>query len=238
MEDSQIERIQFLNVPVDCVDQEKALKRIERLLLDRERHQITFLSRRNLFKARRNSEFRRCLRESSLVLPVSGSIVRGAEFLRGRNLTRFEPFSFVIRLLSLAERLGRTLYLLGARKDELEKTEKNLRDSFPGLRMVGRFSGFFPRDMEKNVLLAIKKASPSFLLVGNGPVAKELWILRHKKDFQAGISIWIGECFDFFSGKKKYSPHSALYSLFKKPWKIFSFFYFWIITLIHKLFRL
>jgi exopolysaccharide biosynthesis WecB/TagA/CpsF family protein len=94
----------------------------------------------------------------------------------------------VIRLLSLAERFNRTVYLLGGRKDAVEKAERNLRDSFRGLRLVGRHAGYFPKSQEKNVLLAIKKATPTFLLVGSGLPGRDLWV---------------DDCFELFSGKKK-----------------------------------
>ncbi|MBA7673708.1 N-acetylglucosaminyldiphosphoundecaprenol N-acetyl-beta-D-mannosaminyltransferase [subsurface metagenome] len=228
-------------MPLDCIGLEGTLKILEQFLLDGSRHQIVFLDRKKLFKARRDPEFKRCLREASLILPVSSSIVIGARFLKEGNLTRYDSFPFVIRLLSLAERINRTVYLLGSRKEELERAERNLKDSFPGLRLVGRFSGFFSRDMQQNVLLAIKKASPSFLLVGNGPPAKDLWILRHKKEFNPGIYLWIGDCFDLFSGKKRNRPRGLLTRIVKSSWKIFlifPLFYYWILILIYKLFRL
>ena len=217
---------------MDCIDQEEALKALERFLLDGQRHQIVFLNRKRLFKARRDAEFRRCISESSLILPVSQGIIRGALFLKKRALTHFKLFPFVIRLLSLAERLNHSVYLLGSRKEDLEKAEKNLKDSYPGLRMVGRFSGFFSKDMEKDVLLAIKKASPSFLLVGNGLTARDLWILRHKKEFNPGIYLWIEDCFDLFSGKKKRSSNRA--------WKFFLALpnlYFLFLIIIYKIFK-
>lgn len=240
METIGIRRIQFLNVPVDCVDQENALRAVEAFLQDGQRHQLVFVDRRGLLRARHNPEFRRCLREASLVLPTSREIVNGARFLKEGGFSLFTPFTFVIRLLALAERLNRSVYLLGARKGDLVKGEKNLRDSFPGLRLVGRYAGYFGRDMEKNVLLAIKKASPSFLLVGNGLSAKDLWILRHKKELNPGIYLWAGDCFDLFSGKKK-SAAGGLTAFLRQPWRVlflFSSLYFWLLLLVRKAFKL
>jgi len=102
-----------------------------------------------------------------------------------------------------AERFSRTVYLLGGRKDEVEKAERNLRDSFRGLRLVGRHAGFYPKSQEKNVLLAIKKATPTFLLVGGGLPGRDLWVLRRKKELTPGIYLWVDDCFELFSGKKK-----------------------------------
>ena len=232
METIRIKRIRLLDVPVDSINQDYALKVVERFLIDQQQHQIVFLDRRKLFKARRNAEFRRCLRDASLILPISKSVVRGARFLRKSNLSLYDPFAFVIRLLAVVERLSKTVYLLGARKEDLERAERNLRDSFPGLRLVGRFSGYFPKEIRKNVLLGVKKASPSLLIVGHGLEGQDLWILRHKTELNPGIYLWAGDSFDRFSGKKSRSGFAF--------WKIFLVFpvlYYWIILVFSKVFQ-
>ncbi len=224
-------RIRLLNIPLDCLDEQQALKAVESFLTDREGHQIVFLNLRNLFKGRRDVEFRRCLREASLVLPVYPGLVRATRWLRKLTLTAYSPFSFVIRLLSLAERLNRTVYLLGSRKEDLERAERNLRDSYPRLRLVGRFSGYFPKTAEKQILLAIKKASPSFLMVGSGMPGKDLWILRRKRELNPGVYVWVGDCFEMFSGKRKISRLAAEGS------SALSVFYFWLVVVLARIFK-
>jgi len=224
-------RIRILDVPVDCVDEQQALKAVESFLADKERHQVVFLNLKNLFKGRRDAEFRRLLRGASLILPVYPGLARATRFLRKLTLTVFTPFSFVIRLLSLAERLNRTVYLLGSRKEDVERAERNLRDSYPKLRLVGRFSGYLPKGAEKQVLMAIKKASPAFLMVGSGLPGKDLWILRWKRELNPGVSIWVGDCFEMFSGKRKVSRLAAEGS------SAFSVLYFWFVVLLAKIFK-
>jgi len=53
-----------------------------------------------------------------------------------------------------AEIKSGTLYLIGSRKKDLEKSVKNLRISFPGLTIVGRHSGHYKKDEETAVLTA------------------------------------------------------------------------------------
>jgi N-acetylglucosaminyldiphosphoundecaprenol N-acetyl-beta-D-mannosaminyltransferase len=224
-------RIRILDIPVDCVDEQQALKAIASFLVDKERHQLVFLSLRNLFKARRDPEFRRLLREASLILPVHPGLLRATRWLRRLDLTVFSPVSFVIRLLSLAEQLNRTVYLLGSRKEDIERAERNLRDSYPRLRLVGRFSGYFSKSAEKQVLMAIKKASPSFLMVGSGLPGRDLWILRKKRELNPGVYIWVGDCFEVFSGKRKISRLAAEGS------SVISVFWFWLAVLFARIFQ-
>jgi N-acetylglucosaminyldiphosphoundecaprenol N-acetyl-beta-D-mannosaminyltransferase len=224
-------RIRILDVPVDCVDEQQALKAIASFLADGERHQLVFLNLRNLFKGRRDPEFRRLLREASLILPVHPALGRASRWLRRVKLTVYSPFSFIIRMLSLSEQLNRTVYLLGARKEDIEQAERNLRASYPNLRLVGRFSGYFAKQAEKQVLTAIKKASPSYLMVGNGLPGKDLWILRKKRELNPGIFIWVGDCFEVFSGKRQGSRLAAEGS------STVSLSWFWLIVLLAKIFK-
>jgi len=235
VENTSLTRTRLLNVPVDAVEEAQALQEVERLLGDKQHHQIVFLNLRGLRRGRRDPEFRRCLREAALILPVYPGLVRAARFLRRGALSLYSPFSFVIRLLSAAERLNRSVYLLGARKEDLERAERNLRGSYPKLRLVGRYAGYFPKAAEKDVLMAIKKATPSFLLVADGLPGRELWVLRRRRELTPVIAIWVGDCFEIFSGKRRSSqlPAEGASGLFSP----LSVLFFWLMVLAARVFR-
>jgi N-acetylglucosaminyldiphosphoundecaprenol N-acetyl-beta-D-mannosaminyltransferase len=244
LEDS-LRRISFLSVPVDGLDLDGALKTIESYLQDAQGHQLVLLTTQKLLKAHRDLDFLRCLRKSDLVLPVSRAIIKGARFQKKRCLHRYNPFEFIIRLLALAERLDQSIYLLGSRKEELETAEKNLKISFPELKVVGRYSGYFDKTMEKNIVLAIRKASPGFLFVGRGVPDQDSWIARNRQHFNPGVYIWVDNCFEIFSGKERSISKQifnlgleSLADILKRPWKIFRIFpflYFKLLVLIYKI---
>jgi len=240
-------RTRLLGVPIDEITLDNALQLIEIYSKSTERHQIVLLNTAGLLRARHDIEYARMLREASLILPISKGIVKGASFLKVANLTRYRPFEFLIRTLSLLEQLNKTVYLIGAKKEDVEQSERNLKASFPELRIVGRYSGYFNREQEKNIILVIKKSSSTLLIAGTGLPGKEKWILRHKKEFNPGIFLWADNCFEIFSGKEK-QPSKLLFSLGlenitrvkKKPWlvfRVFSFFYYLLLLLIYKIFK-
>lgn len=244
----KVKRIKVLDVPVDSVDPDMAGKVIEELLSDSQANQIVFLSLRGLLRARRDTELMRCLRDAALVLPTSLPVVRGAGFLGTGRLSLFNPFEFIIRILSVVEKCKGSVYLLGTRKSLLETAEQNLLGSFHGIRVVGRFYGFFPRTLEADIVTAIKKSSPSLLLVGTGVPGRERWLLRHKKELSPGISLWAGNCFEVFAGKEKQISrrlHSmglgVLSGIARRPWRIamiFPYFRYLFLLLTYRIFRL
>lgn len=238
-------RIVILNVPVDVVPEESLEDVVRDLLLDKGRHQIIFLSLRGLLKARGNSQFAETVRKASLVIPISKRIIRGAKFLGKHIPARYMPFDFSIKLLGILEKQSHSLYLAGSKPAELQITSTNLRDSFPGLSIVGRYAGFYKRELEKDMVLAIKKASPSLLLVGNGVPGRSNWLSKNTKNFNPGIYLWCGNCFDIFSGKKKKiskksweSGSFAFWEFIRKPWKIIMIFphmYYLLLLLIYRI---
>ncbi len=238
-------RIFILNVPVDVVPEDSLEDIVNDLLLDKGKHQIIFLSLRGLLKARGNSQFADTVRKASLVIPISKRIVRGAKFLGKHIPVRYMPFDFSIKLLGILENQNHSLYLAGSKPTELKITSTNLRDSFPGLGIVGRYAGFYRKEVEKDMVLAIKKASPSLLFVGNGVPERSNWLSKNMKNFNPGLFLWCGSCFDIFSGKKKKiskksweSGSFAFWELIRKPWKIIMVFphlYYLLLLLIYRI---
>jgi N-acetylglucosaminyldiphosphoundecaprenol N-acetyl-beta-D-mannosaminyltransferase len=245
---SRVKRIKVLDVPLDVVGPDVAAKVVEELLDNGEHNQIVFLSLSGLLRARTDAELMRCLREAALILPVSLALVSGARFLRAGSPSLFNTFEHTIRILSVIEKVKGSVYLLGARKQVLEIAEENLRGSFHGIRVVGRFYGFFPRQVEGDIVTAIKKSSPSMLLVGSGVSGRDKWIDRHRRDLNPGISLWAGNCFEVFAGREKQVSRklhaaglSVLSGIGRRPWRlamIFPYFYYLILLLGYRIFRL
>ncbi|RPJ03838.1 MAG: glycosyltransferase, partial [Spirochaetaceae bacterium] len=157
-------------------------------------------------------------------------------------------FDFVINRLICAEKAGLSVYLLGGKKKDLEKAELNVRTSFPGLKIIGRYSGYFTEGMEKDILVAIKKSAPAILLVGRGMKGKEFWLYRNRPELASGISLWVDNCIEIFAGTDKYVPEDlfkagleSMTDAMKKPWKyllVFRYIYFNLLLLIYKIFKL
>ena len=244
----RVKRIKVLDVPVDVLEPEVLGKAVEDLLDNGQHNQVVFLTLRLLLRARHDPELMRCLRDASLVIPVSLPIVQGARFLRVGTPSLFNTFEHTIRILSVIEKVKGSVYLLGGRKHVLEVAEVNLRGSFHGVRVVGRFYGFFPRAVENDIVTAIKKSSPSMVLAGSGVPGREKWILKHRKELNPGISLWAGNCFEVFAGQEKQVSkklHAAglgvLSGIGRRPWRlaaIFPYLYYLVLLLGYRIFKL
>ena len=170
---------------------------------------------------------------ASLVLPVSLSITKGARFLRRAEPLRYMPFDFVIKLLGALEQRGKSVYLLGSTRTSIQKAEGNIKSTFPGLRVVGRYAGRYPKHMEGAIIEAIKKATPSLLLVGAGVPGREKWIPRNLARFNSGIYLWCSDLFEVFAERRS-KPAKVLFHkglewmtfIVRRPWKLYRIFIF------------
>ncbi|MDC7126356.1 MAG: WecB/TagA/CpsF family glycosyltransferase [Spirochaetales bacterium] len=212
---------------------------------DGQKHQIVLINFFDMMKARRSKDYMKTLQEASLVIPTAKSIVSGTKFLGKETVYRYRPFDFIINILGIMEKYSKTLYLLGGKQQSLQAVFNNMRVSFPGINIVGRYTGRFSSQVEENVLLAIKKASPSILLAGNGLKGGDKWLNYRMDSFNPGIYLQCCDCFAIFSGKKKKGSKKSwengtevFLEVLKNPLKIFRIFirlYYLLVLLFYKI---
>ena len=247
-----VERINILKVPLDIVPPDALSRRVYELLAPEQNGRIKgknliLLSLWDLLRARGNNEYRDFVQKASMVIPISKSLVGGARFLTGKTPARYMPFNFVIRLLTILENRELSVYLLGSKARVIKKTEKKINQTFPKLRIVGRFAGNFRRQDEGAILEAIRKASPSLLLVGQGVHGGERWIVRNTGSLNAGLRLWCSDMFDIFAERKK-RPSNATFDrglewigyCCQNPLRLFRFFpyfYYKFLLLAYRVFK-
>ena len=219
-------RIDFLSVPVHDLPEENLDAAVREMLERGGKHQIVLVETWDLIRARHSHERARILQEASLVIPVTRGTGRVCRFLKRPVPATYMPFDFIIKLLGCLERYGKSVYLLGSTHGNIQISTSNLRTSFPGLNIVGRCAGHYKRPAEENILLAIRKASPSLLLIGRGIKGREKWLLENRDRLSEGIYIYCGDCFEIFAGKKKRISRESwekgryvLPLLLKRPWR-------------------
>jgi N-acetylglucosaminyldiphosphoundecaprenol N-acetyl-beta-D-mannosaminyltransferase len=200
----------------------------------------------DLLEARRNSEYREYVQNAALVIPISKSIVGGIRFLTGKEAVRYMPFDFAVSLLSILEEREFSVFLLGGKLRVLRKTENNIRQTFPRLRVVGRFPGSFKKQEEGLIVEAIRKTAASLLLVGKGVRGEEHWIARYSGALNPGLRLWCSDLYDVFAERCR-RPSRETFNrglefvgyCFRSPLKffrVFPYFYYKLLLLGHRLF--
>jgi N-acetylglucosaminyldiphosphoundecaprenol N-acetyl-beta-D-mannosaminyltransferase len=244
-------RINFLSVPVDIIPEQNLADEIMEIIVKNSEakvsSQICFVSIWDILKARFNQDYMNCLKSASLVIPISKSILKGASFLKLPVPVRYNPFKAVISIMNALDKNFRTLYLFGSRRESLMAAEKNVKATFSGLRIIGRYVGYYPKASEENIIEAIYKASPSLTLMSDGISGGDMWYFRRRKKFEAGIFLYYKDCFCIFSRRKRRISESTFEKgleiwpeILRNPFKIFLIFpYLWYLVLLlwYKIFK-
>ncbi|MDC7218806.1 MAG: WecB/TagA/CpsF family glycosyltransferase [Spirochaetales bacterium] len=248
MDSSLVKRISVLDVPVDIVKTEDLETVILTLAENNKVNQILLLDFIGFMKARRKkSQWHQAVQEAALVLPVSHRILSAARFLKQERPTHYKAFDFIISLMGILEKRRKSAYLVGSSKKRIQKSFTNLKNSFPGLRFVGRHQGKWDKDREEDILMAIKKSSPTFLLAGRGVKGKDLWLYRSKEALNPGILLWNKQCYEIIGGRRSKPSESKVSRFFRSflksfflPWRwvrIFRMVWFWLLLLWTRLFK-
>lgn len=243
-----IKRIELLGVPVDICRPEDVETEILEMLARPGSKQIVFLSVWKLLKARsKRNELNECLKNAALVLPISKSILFAAKVLKLDVPIRHNPFSAVIGIMSVLDRHYKSLYLLGGRPKSLGQSERNLHQTFPGLQIVGRFTGYYPKNLEGDIVQAIYKSTPSLVLISEGIKDKDVWSYRRRNSFSSSIFLYYKDAFGIFSERIKRVDEATFnkgleiwHEILHYPLKVFLVFPFivYILTVLwYKIFR-
>lgn len=240
-----IRRVSVLGIPISVFTLDDIDDVLASLLAGDEARQVVFLSFWDLLRARRNTRYGRMIREAGLVVPTSRSIRGAARFLGKAEPSAYQPFEFVIRLLGALERRSGSLYILGLNRKSVQVADTNLRQTYPGLRLVGRHPGHFGKDREKDIEVAIRKAAPDVLVAGSGVPAGDRWLFEHRPNLGSGARLWAPDVLDIVVGRRQ-RPQDGFSgflgrtgrAIVGRPWTIFRVFlipWFLMLLLAHRI---
>src|SRR4029077_1296008 len=142
---------------------------------------------------RSDSDFRRCYQVADLIFADGMPLMWAAKLLRRSVRARVTGVDLMAALCSLAARRGYRCFLLGSRKETLDKACRTLQQRFPSIQIVGSHHGYF--EDSGPVLELVRQARPQFLFVGMGSPRQEKWIAQHRGQL-SGVILPVGGSFE------------------------------------------
>lgn len=194
-----------LDIPIDCITAREALEKVREFLKSKERFQITTPNPEFTLAAQRNQTFKKTLQESNLSIADGTGIVWAINLLHGVKTERVTGVDFMKLICSTFRKKG--IFLLGASEEVNEKTKRALEKKYPGIRIVGNYSGTPGSHLEKIICQMINASKAQFLFVAYGAPNQDLWIARNLPHLHTvKVAMGVGGSFDFISGYKKRAP--------------------------------
>ncbi len=224
-----------LDIPIDWISYEEAIRKIAQFVLTDKPHQITTINPEFIVESQKNSEFKKVLQNSDLSLADGtgivltqrlndrlgskptflrflGYLLLGFEYLLSANLNqdrRITGVALTEKIMHRAQTDGWRIYLLGAQPGVATQAAKIWQDRYQGLQIVGA-SADNPNDPD--TITNIKAKKPDILFVAYGAPKQDLFIAKHKETLKVPVMIGVGGTFDTLVGTK-YNPPRWVKSL-------------------------
>lgn len=202
----------LLGVPIDVLDMEQTLARIDAFVETGRRtgrtHQVVTVNADFVVNAIKDPEVRFILQEADLATADGMPIVWGARLLGVQLPDRVAGADMVPLLAERAAQKGHSIFLLGAAPGVAEQAASMLCARYPDLHIAGVLAPPFSPvlEMEHDLVEAVKAAQPDILLVAFGNPKQEKWMAMHRRELGVPVMIGVGGSLDFLTGTTQRAP--------------------------------
>lgn len=182
-----------------------------------------------IYKGYKNNQLDKIYKDEEALLIADGIGTVLASKLIGNpieeKIAGIDFMEFLIKK-SLEENLP--IYLLGAKKEVVEKAVLNLKKKYKAINIVGFSDGYFDLDNCAEIIKKINLSKAKILFVAMGNPKQEKFIDKYKAVLNCKIFMGVGGSFDVFSGIAKRAPKIFLklnlewfYRVLRNPSRIF-----------------
>jgi N-acetylglucosaminyldiphosphoundecaprenol N-acetyl-beta-D-mannosaminyltransferase len=199
-----------LGVPLALTDYESTLEWIDATIARGERGYVCVAAVHTVMACQEDEELREAINGASFTVPDGQPLVWAMNAL-GHNLSsRVYGPELMERACERAARTGVRMYLYGGRNQgALVQLALNLRQRYPGLRIVGGYAPPYrelSEEEERGVTDEINHSGADVVWVGIGVPKQEKWMARMRPRLQTPVLVGVGAAFDFHAGLIPQAP--------------------------------
>ncbi|MDP3150310.1 MAG: WecB/TagA/CpsF family glycosyltransferase [Ignavibacteria bacterium] len=217
--------VNIVGLRIANIDLYETIKIIEQTLREKSKHLAIFTPNSNfVVKANRDANFLAILNQADILIPDGMPLIWASKFLNTPLKEKVSGSSLFFSICELAARCGYSLYFLGGDQGVAEKAAFELKKKYHKINIVGTYYapfGFEYDDSENQKILGdINSKKPEILIIGLGAGQGERWIIKHKKEYPAFLSIQLGASFSFAAGITKMPPEWIKRNGFGWLWRL------------------
>ncbi|MGG0409456.1 WecB/TagA/CpsF family glycosyltransferase [Peribacillus simplex] len=177
--------------------------------------------------ANEHQDYKDIILSADYITPDGVGIIMASKWLNQPLQERITGFDLMNELFRVADEKALKVYLLGAEENVIEAAALKVKESYPGLELVGYNHGYI--DIKDDTLpKSIAELEPDIILTALGFPRQEKWVSKHYAFFNKGLFMGVGGSFDVLAGKVNRAPVfwqkmrlEWLYRLIQQPsrWK-------------------
>ncbi len=202
--------VSVLGVPLALTDYDDTMEWMDATIAHRETGYICVAATHTIMVCHEDPELREAVLNSSLTVPDGQPLVWAMNALGGNLTDRVYGPDLMARYCERAAGNGARMYLYGGRNQgALVQLALNLRQSYPGVKIVGGYSPPF-RDLseeeEDAIVDEINGTQADVVWVGVGAPKQEKWMAAMRERLDAPVLVGVGAAFDFHAGLVPQAP--------------------------------
>jgi N-acetylglucosaminyldiphosphoundecaprenol N-acetyl-beta-D-mannosaminyltransferase len=230
-----MDKLSIMGVRIDNLSMNEVLKIAEEKIEKNEQYIIYTPNTEFIMMCQKDEEFLNLMNESDINIPDGIGLIYAGKIKKHPLKEKVGGYDLSVNLLKMANDKGLKLYVVGGKPGVAEAAMENVREKYPGIKIVGAQHGYFKgthlgkkgHEEELAVIEDINKHQPHILFVGFGAKKQELWIEYNKDLINANVIIGNGGTLDGLAGIVKRAPDifiklglEWLYRLMKEPKRI------------------
>lgn len=199
-------RVTVMGAPVDPWTMAQTVERTKELIDSGAFAHLIGVNADKLLQMRDDSEMDAIVRRCEVVNADGASMVMAAQRLGEPVPERVAGIDLMGELCSLAEREGYRVFLLGAKREVVERTRDVLIGEHPSIEIAGIRDGYFGEEEFDAVAEDVRESGAQITFVGITSPKKERLIERFRDLGLKGAYVGVGGSFDVVSGAIPRAP--------------------------------
>jgi len=220
---NKLDQVTIMGIPFINTYKEAFVQLLDKRIQNKEKTFVVTANPEIVMQAQEDTAFMNHIQQADYVTADGIGIVKASEMLGEPLPDRITGYDTMMNLLSIANDKHYKIYMLGAKKETLDKAVKRVESEFPHAEIVGSHDGYF--DWENNdIAEQMEETKPDIVFVALGAPRQEKWIAENIDRFSHGVFMGIGGSFDVLAGTVRRAPKlwqnlnlEWLYRLLKQP---------------------
>jgi N-acetylglucosaminyldiphosphoundecaprenol N-acetyl-beta-D-mannosaminyltransferase len=199
-------RALILGCAIDRVDMDEAIARCDELIRGGGFGQHMAVNAAKLVAMQDDERLREITRRCELVTADGQSVVWASRILGDPLPVRVAGIDLMERLFAHAEERGYRVFVLGARREVLERAVERIRERHPRLELAGHRDGYFDDAERDAVAREIRAARPDILFVAMSSPRKEYFLGDLGPGLGVPFAMGVGGAIDVIAGAARRAP--------------------------------
>ncbi|MEF9935662.1 MAG: WecB/TagA/CpsF family glycosyltransferase [Clostridium sp.] len=215
----------YLGVEVSTLSMDEVLLKVDSTISNNEKAFIVAINPEKIMKAQEDKALLELINSADIKIPDGSGVVLASKIKKGKIKERVTGIDLFKNICSVGATREYKIFLLGAKKDVIERASKNLKDEIKGLNIVGTQDGYFTDN--NKVIDMINASEANIVFVAMGSPRQEKWIIDNKDKINANVFMGVGGSLDVISGDINRAPKwmqscnmEWAYRLYKEPTRI------------------